>query len=315
MLDFFKTFFILLGIVVLILGGSYVYFEKFVWNQFYNEDLIQEDVAVAERQAELNRLLEEQNGYEEGRPLVFMIAGIDTMEGSVGRADSLLLAIIDKKKKTVDLLSLPRDLRVSIPNSGINKINAAYAIGKESLTRETISTYLDIPIDQYIVLNFKGFQQLIDTIGGLSIHVEKDIRFHDRISNKYVELSEGRQTLNGREALSYSRFRGDARGDFARAERQQQVIRELMSQTVTLGNIGKLPDIISTLGSNLRTDTSFEEATKLGISLAGIESSNIRSLNMNSYASTIGGTSYVVVNDAELFRVKNELQRILSRDE
>lgn len=315
MKGFFKTFIFLVAVLAVLLGGAYFYLNNYVWSQFYDSGAKGENesvVTLAEQEA-LNRAIEEQNGYGNDRPLVYMIAGIDAKTGSEGRSDALIVAIVDKKEKSVNLLSLPRDLRVNIPEKGINKINAAYAFGGETLAKHTLSSYLDIPVDQYVVINFNGFQQLIDTIGGLEVDVEKDIRFHDRISNKYVELSKGPQTLNGSDALNYARFRGDAEGDFGRMRRQQQVISEILSQTATIGNIGKLGDIISVLGENMHTDVKFDVATKMALSMAGIKSDSINSIDLNSYASYMGGVSYVIVDDSEHTRIKAELQQILKR--
>lgn len=317
MKGFFKTFIFLVGVIAVLLGGAYYYLDNYVWSQFYDSGTQgeNESVVTLAQQEALNRSIEAQNGYASDRPLVYMIAGIDAKTGKEGRSDALLVALVDKKDKTVDLLSLPRDLRVNIPEKGFDKINAAYAFGGETLAKHTLSTYLDIPVDHYAVINFNGFKQLIDTIGGLEVDVEKNIRFHDRISNKYVELSQGVQTLDGSDALNYSRFRGDAEGDFGRMRRQQQVITEILSQTATLGNIGKLGDIITVLGENMRTDVQFDDATKIALSMAGIDGSSINSLELKSYASYMNGVSYVLVDDSEHIRIKAKLQNILKRIE
>lgn len=316
MKGFLKALAILLFLIAALLGGTYYYFENHVWKQFYegNDSGFEDAQAIAEQEA-LNRAIEEAQGYGKDRPFVFLIAGIDTNDVSSGRSDALILAIVDTQTKKVNLLSLPRDLRVQIPNRSYDKINAAYAYGGISLTKQTVSTYLNVPIDQYFVVNFNGFQQLIDTIGGITIDVEKDLRFHDRIANEYFELSKGVQTLNGYQALNYARFRKDAEGDFGRMRRQQQVISEVISQTASLGNVTKIGEIASVLGDNMRTDISFDDASKLAVSFVGANKSNVESMTVNSYPSMMNGVSYVLMDESEKLRLQGEIQKILKREQ
>lgn len=315
MKGFVKAVVILFGAIAILLGGAYYYFENHIWSQFYQggQSDFEDADAIAEQEA-LNRAIEQAQGYGKDRPFVFLIAGIDTNDVSSGRSDALIVGIVDTQTKKVNLLSLPRDLRVNIPNRGYDKINAAYAYGGISLTKQTVSTYLNVPIDQYFAVNFDGFQQLIDTIGGITIDVEKDMRFHDRIKNQYFELSKGTQTLNGYQALNYARFRKDAEGDFGRMRRQQQVVSEMLSQTASLGNVTKIGEIASVLGDNMRTDISFDNASKLAVSFVGVDTNNIQSIKVNSYPSNLGGVSYVVIDESEKQRVSSEVQKILKRE-
>lgn len=315
MRSFLKTVGILLLIIFGLLGFAYYYLGNHVWDQFYESQSSDfEDSDLKAEQEALNKMIAEKNGYGDDRPLVFLIAGIDTDDVAVGRSDALILAVVDTKEKKVDLLSLPRDLRVSIPNHGTDKLNAAYAFGGISLAKNTVSTYLGVPIDQYFAINFSGFQQLIDTIGGLDINVEKSMSFHDRITGQPFSLSQGEQTLNGIQALNYARFRKDAEGDFGRMRRQQQVIRELVSQTASLSNITKINEITSVLGDNMRTDIKFDDASKLAVSFMGVGTSSINSLEISSYGSMIGGVSYVVMDESEHLRIQEKLQSILKRE-
>lgn len=310
MKGFFKVTTILLIVIFTLLGGAYAYFNHFVWGKFYDN----EHAVLDKKQEELNRAIEEAKGYGAGRPFVFLAAGIDTNDVNSGRSDSLMVVFVDTKDKKINLLSLPRDLRVDIPGRGTDKINAAYAYGGISLAKETVSTYLDVPIDNYMVINFRGFKELIDTIGGLDIDVEKDMRFHDRISNQWVSFKKGPQTLNGAEALNYSRFRKDAEGDYGRMRRQQQVISEIISQTADFDNVMKTNEIIKVLGKNMKTDVKFNNATKLAVLFAGSTKANIKDIEIKSYPAMMGGVSYVVMDDNEVQNVKTRIERILKRE-
>lgn len=316
MRKFLKFLGVLILLFALFVGVSYYYLGSQVWGQFYDSITGHDDdrVISQEEQDALNRAIEEQNGYGDNRPLVYLIAGIDTDDISEGRSDALIVLIVDKKNKSMNMLSLPRDLRIEIPQHGTNKINAAYALGGINLTKHTVSNYLNIPIDQFVVVNFEGFQQLIDTIGGLEVNVEKNMTFDDRITKQVFHLDAGPQYLSGIEALNYSRFRSDAEGDFGRMRRQQQIISEIVTQTATLSNVTKIGDIISVLDDNVRTDVQFNDATKMMISLSGIKASSIESIAAHSYASTIGGASYVIIDESERLRIQETIQQILKSE-
>lgn len=175
------------------------------------------------------------------------------------RSDSIIIATLDSNNKKIKLTSLFRDTLVNIPGYGEQKINTAYALGGPSLLLETISDTYDIHIDKYVVINFWGFEAVIDQIGGIEVDV-KDYQLEEL--NKYIGESTGGndspvtktglQLLNGKQALSYARIRYNAGDEFERTSRQQEVIMKVAEKLrVTkpskyLGIMNKMLDYIKT---------------------------------------------------------------------
>jgi len=107
-----------------------------------------------------------------------LIVGIDNTE-RVQRSDTLMVMHLDKARNRIGLLSVPRDTRVNVPDVGITKINHAYSHGGIRLLRQTVSSFLNIPIDQYVQVNIRGVETIIDEIGGIDIKIEKDLYYAD----------------------------------------------------------------------------------------------------------------------------------------
>lgn len=308
-----KKFFLFLisfiGVIVIGFGISYAYFDNVITSKIFDGG---KKTELDIEQDKLNKILEEQNGYGSDRPLVYLVTGIDTADVSSGRTDALMLAMINADKKKLTLLSIPRDLYVNIDGHGMDKINAAYAYGGIGLTKNTVSNLFSVPIDQYVSIDFNGFQELVDALGGIQVYVEKDLRFHDRISNQYFELSEGLQTLDGFHALNYARFRKDAEGDFGRMRRQQDVINQIISETASLKNLTKLDDVFDALGNNVSTDVPFKNMSSLAVSYIGFSSSkDTSSIVLEAEPQMIGGVSYVVASQSSIDEVKRQINAVL----
>jgi len=206
--------------------------------------------------------------------------------------DTIMLASLDIKTKTVGLLSIPRDLVVPIDGYGLRRINNANAFGElrgegqgPTLAKQTISQLVGLPIHYYIRLDFSAFIKLVDDLGGLPINVDQgftDTQYpgpHD--SYITVSFSAGLQTMNGDTALKYARSRhGDNNqgSDFARAKRQQQILLAMKQKILspqTLFNPRRLLNIYQDLSSGLLTDISAQEIIRLTSLLKGITSEQI----------------------------------------
>ena len=149
-----------------------------------------------------------------------VVMGVDERSDDVGRSDTLFVVMFDSSNKSASLLSVPRDTRVRIEGHGWDKINHAYAYGGRELTQKTVEELLGIKINNYVMVDFKGFTGLVDAIGGIDIDVEKDMYYHDTWDGFTVDLKKGRQHLDGKTAIQYVRFR-DEEGDIGRIRRQQ----------------------------------------------------------------------------------------------
>lgn len=176
------------------------------------------------------------------------------------RTDAILILSMDNINKKLKLISIMRDTYVKIPGHGEQKINHAYAIGGVDLLRETIQENFEIKLDKYAVINFKGFEKLVDVIGGIEVNVTKEEmdeinKFIKEVNPKNPHLikSPGFQRLDGQQTLSYVRIRKVGNGDYERTKRQREAVSLLMDEIKDL-NVLKYPIIASKLFPYFKTN-------------------------------------------------------------
>jgi len=150
-----------------------------------------------------------------------------------GRSDSVMIATIDNKNKQLKLTSLMRDMYVEIPGNGNNRFNAAYSFGGVSLLYETIAQNFGIKLDGYVLVDFQAFEEVINAVGGVEINLTQ--AEYEYLTTAYhrgtvLDVVAGANTLNGEQALAYTRIRQDAKGDFGRTQRQRNVISSLFAK-------------------------------------------------------------------------------------
>jgi polyisoprenyl-teichoic acid--peptidoglycan teichoic acid transferase len=181
-----------------------------------------------------------------------------------GLTDTMLLIRFNPEDKKLTLLSIPRDTRTDIPGVGVRKINEANAEGGPALAARSTSELLGgVGIDRYVVLNVQGVEALVNALGGVTVHVPKDMKYQDDSQHLYINLKAGRQRLNGNQVLQLLRFRYDEYGDIGRIQRQQMVMRSLMEQALNPATITRLPQILSVIQSYLDTNLTVEELVAL----------------------------------------------------
>jgi LCP family protein required for cell wall assembly len=234
------------------------------------------DTITSIAQLTKNNSLELKNS--DGERINILLLGV-AGRGKPGQnlTDTIMIANINLKTNQVALLSLPRDLYVSVPNSNWQtKINTIYQSGlnntkneTEAITPllETIKEITSLDMHYYAVLNFDGFKKVIDAIGGVNVANERDIydaRYPGpNYSYETFDLKKGFQHLDGDLALKYARERhDDPLGDFGRAKRQQQIIQATKNKlfsTSTLFNIRSVNDLFDALGENVKTNLTPRE--------------------------------------------------------
>ncbi|WP_303816689.1 LCP family protein [Selenomonas ruminantium] len=190
-----------------------------------------------------------------------MIMGVDERDDDVGRSDTLMIASIDPKTNQASLLSVPRDTRVKIKGHGFDKVNAAYAYGKEKLSQDTVENLLGVSIDHYVIINTKSFKKIIDAIGGIDIDVPKRMHYEDPWDDDgglIIDFHPGMQHMDGAKAVTYVRYR-DEEGDLGRIRRQQDFVRAFMEKLVSPAIIPKLPTVIKEVMGSIETDLSFRQ--------------------------------------------------------
>jgi LCP family protein required for cell wall assembly len=172
-------------------------------------------------------------------PISILLIGVDERKGDRGRADSLIVLAVNPNKKSIEMVSIPRDTRVEIVGKGIeDKINHSYAFGGVEMTIATVEKFLDIPIDYYIKVNMESFKDIVDAVGGVT--VDNPFAF----TYEGVTFPKGKITLDGEKALKYSRMRyDDPRGDFGRQDRQKQIIESVINKGANLSSLANYSDI------------------------------------------------------------------------
>jgi LCP family protein required for cell wall assembly len=209
-----------------------------------------------------------------------LLLGADTRgmrKSEVPRSDMMLVVSMDPQTKSAAMFSVMRDTFVKIPGYQKNRINTAMSLGGPELAMETVSELTDLPIQYYVSTDFDGFISLVDTLGGIDIDVEKNMTYSDRADNGIydIKLKKGLQTLDGKKALQYVRFRHDATSDFTRTERQRKFVSALAQELQTNTSIFRLPSILRSIEPYIKTNLTFRDMTKLAVLAHEFNSSKI----------------------------------------
>ena len=228
-----------------------------------------------------------------------LLLGIDEREGQYGpwRTDTMILLTIDPESKTAGMLSIPRDLWVPIPGYSENRINTAHYTGDlkkhpgggPALAIKTVQDFFGIPIHYYVRVNFSGFVEAIDTIGGIDIYVEKDIYDPKYPDEAYgydpLYIPAGSHHMDGELALKYARTRHSG-SDFDRLQRQQQVIMAVRDKVLRFDLLPqllpKLPELLKTVGDAVQTDLQPNQILNLAQSVSQIDDEHIKTAVIDS---------------------------------
>lgn len=229
-----------------------------------------------------------------------LILGVDDGDnetpGAPKRSDTMIVASINPQDATINLLSIPRDTRVTIPGrKGFDKITHAFAYGGAELSVRTVQEFLGIPINYYVVMDWQGFVKIVDILGGVDLYVESNMNYTDPYANLNIDLSKGFQHLNGEQAGQYVRFRHDELGDIGRVQRQQRFMKALSDEMFKFGTIFKLPALTTTLRQYVSTDMPGFTMFKLANTLKGMkDGSGFHAELLPGKFATVDGLSYWV---------------------
>lgn len=216
------------------------------------------------------------------------------------RSDAIMILHINADRRGASVISIPRDSWVVVPGHGANKINAAFSFGGPSLAVRTIENITDVRIDHLAVIDWDGFKELTDSLGGVTLDIPETVYDHYR----HITWTAGRHRMNGKEALDYVGQRaGLPGGDFDRIHRQQYFLRTLLDETLRQ-EFRKEPTqvykILDTLTNNLSVDSGWSAGEMRGllISLRNLRSANIAYLTVQIKGTGMEGQQSVVYLDA-----------------
>ncbi|KPB05660.1 LCP family protein [Bacillus sp. CHD6a] len=249
-------------------------------------------------------------------PFTVLILGIENYGsgGKGGRSDTIMVATFNPDDASMNLLSIPRDTLVDISGKDIrDKINHAYSYGGLDMTVSTVEDFLEIPIDYYVTLDFDGFLNIIDTVGGVTVDVPFDFwdyKHGDWDTKIYFE--EGEMRLDSDEALTYARMRKkDPRGDIGRTERQKQVVKALIDEINSPSTLLKVNDIVKDVGENVETNMRINEVLAFQQKYSSFRASSINSLDLEGTDEYIDDIYYYMPDDTSLANLKIELKNHL----
>jgi LCP family protein required for cell wall assembly len=201
-----------------------------------------------------------------------LILGLDEVEGR-SRSDTMILAHI--KGQEVALVSIPRDLWLKFPDGEFHRANAAYSLGRVRLARQVVSGFLGVPIPFYVVIDYRGFQEIIDRLGGVEIDVEKHLQYDDEAQNLHIDIPAGVQLLDGKQALDYIRYR-DESGDLGRIKRQQKFIKALLAKGIQSRSLKELSSLARAISRYLVTNLSLVDMFTLAKQLHGLDPEGVK---------------------------------------
>ena len=271
-------------------------------------------------------------GEGDGRINV-MLLGIGGAGHQAGNlADSIIVASIDPFAKEAAMLSIPRDMYVDIPGYYSSRVNAAHSIGEDdesasgggiALTRKTLEETLGITIHYYIRVDFQGFEEAIDTIGGVTVDLEEavyDPNFDWEFGVNALNLPAGENTLDGQTALLLARARGASgiglgveRGDFGRGDRQRAILLAAKDKVLSAGTYSnplRISELIRTAGDHVRTDIQIGEMLRMYEIVNEIPSDKIVSFGLDNGpdnylgSANIGGASVLTPKSGNYDEIK-----------
>ena len=209
-----------------------------------------------------------------------LLMGIDQREQDSGlptRTDTMILLTIDPASKSMGMLTIPRDLWVPIPGLGRpveDRINTAsilgdlekYPGGGPALAKKTVQYNLGVPVHYYVRMDFKGFEKIVDALGGVTINVPQAIQDEEYPDDNYgvmsISFPAGVQHMDGETALRYVRTR-HADSDFGRGRRQLQFLMAMRDQALKLNILPKVPGLIGQMRDSIKTDLSANDIITL----------------------------------------------------
>lgn len=230
-----------------------------------------------------------------GQPdLTILVLGVDALaEGGDQNADVIILARLDLETRSLRSVSIPRDLEVQIPGHGPGKINGAYGIGIEAdpanrvagvaMMRDTIEYNFGVLIDDYVLIDFDGFKDVVDALGGIVVNVPETIVDDAYPTEDYgtrtFTIEEGRRYMDGETALAYARTRHQDNDD-KRRERQMLVIEAMLHRGQEIGSLTRVADLITALSGAALTSFGWEEQLALASLALRLDTSNLQMANV-----------------------------------
>jgi LCP family protein required for cell wall assembly len=240
---------------------------------------------------------------EKGTGTNFLVIGTDARPGDAGRSDVIVLVHVPADNETVSMIHFPRDLYVDIPGHGKDKINAAYAFGREPLLVQTLENLLKIRIHHVAKTDFAGFKNMTDAVGGVRVYAEE--ASNGTGNGGPVVIKKGWNTLNGEQALAFVRERYElSEGDISRGRRQLAFTKALMLEAkspATIANPVRAAKVTDAFTKNLVVDQRFStaELKKYAIALRNVDGRDVHfsTAPFSGFGTSPSGASIDIVDE------------------
>lgn len=248
------------------------------------------------------------------RAVNILVMGIDPVKTDTpdaifaGASDTMLLVRLNPTNQSINVLSIPRDSQVVIPELGLAKISTANAIGGSALAARVVSRSLNnVPIDRYIRVNTAGLRELVDLLGGVEVFVPQQMLYKDVSQKLEINLDPGWQTLNGDQAVQFIRFRDAENGDLARVQRQQILLKAIRDRLSSPSILPRFPQITRIVQNYVDTNLTREELLALVTFGLGVEPQNLQMVLLPGSLSAFSqDPSSYWLNGIGLNRIMNE---------
>lgn len=289
-----KKFIIILSVLLVVLlgiGGYAYYYMNSLFDKVKTSPLTSQHLSDEELAKSLEIAQDAPNEETTGVYNILLFGLDRRTKNEPKRSDSIMIASIDTKNKTVKISSIMRDSYLPIPGKADNRINAAYVMGGPELAIKTVNKNFKMDITRYATVDFFGFSDIIDKMGGVDINIKKDeiASIHQSIldinntnpkTGRIPEITKtGLQTLNGNQALAYSRIRHTGNGDFDRTERQRTILTSLFNKAQSQG-ISQVATLASAVLPYIETNISKADMMNFGIKVMGFGKTTIQQFRL-----------------------------------
>ncbi|GGG71537.1 LCP family protein [Paenibacillus radicis (ex Gao et al. 2016)] len=250
------------------------------------------------------------------KPFSVLLLGVDQRGKETGRSDTMIYTVVRPKDGAILMVSIPRDAYVDIVGKDKeDKITHAYAFGGAKMAVETVEKLFDAPVTHYAAINFAGFRDVIDAMGGISLPIEKDLVNKDPDHEHFI-VKAGQDSYNGVDALNYVRYREDAGGDMSRTERHQTFLNAMMEKASSIGQWTKIPELMEIMGGNFNTDMPPSQMIDLAKAMLQSNNRTIYSHTLKGEGHRLkpGGTWYFFNDEEDLSQTKTMIQSWLNED-
>lgn len=319
-----RWLFVIIFILILVVG---IFFARALSN-------VHKSVNSMQRSAHITKARDVKEVIKSGKPFSMLVLGTDTgalQRDRTGLTDSMMLITVNPKLKTTTMMSIPRDIMMSISgaeNTFPQKLNAAFPIAGVGAAMLTLQNYLNVPIDFYVLANMGGLEKLIDQVGGVKIASPLTFTYTPEADTtpetyKFVKGQEqfeyakdGKDfktftTMDGNAALSFSRMRyDDPQGDYGRQLRQRLVLKALLKKSASISTLFN-SEFMASISKNVETDINYNELIKVAQKYMAA-TKNQESDYLHGVDDTYDGVSYQMVPESEKQRVTNKLRKSLA---